>query len=339
MFDSRIRVPIIAGVAMAGLLAACGGGPSRDPGGPLQVVAGFYPLAEAAAAVGGPDVTVTNLTPAGAEAHDLELSPSQVDLVLDADLVVLLGSGFQPALEAGVERREGPTLELLPEAEPGGTRSEEDEGPEEPHDEEGPEEEAHDDDEEKGDDDGKDEHGHDAGKGADPHVWLDPREFAEMAVEIGAALSDLRPEKAAAIRGRASEFAERLGDLHSEFERGLKDCERRTIVTTHAAFGHLAEAYDLQQEAISGLDPSAEPDPERLAELVDHLSESQATTVFVEPLASAAAAEVLTRETGVTTQQLDPLETLTAEKIDSGADYFSVMRANLAALRLGLGCK
>lgn len=300
MCPVRIRVPIIVVAAAVSLLTGCTDtGDSTNTGARLRVVAGFYPLAEAAEQVGGADVSVANLTPAGAEAHDLELSPSQVDLVLDADLVVLLGGGFQPALEAGVESRGGATLQLGPDA----------------------------------------EHGHEEVDGADPHVWLDPREYAEMAVEIGDALSELRPEKGDAIRARASDFAERLQTLHSEFERGLEKCDRRTIVTTHAAFGHLAEAYDLQQEGISGIDPASEPDPERLAELTDLLSESQATTVFVEPLASEAAAEVLAREAGVTTQQLDPLETLTAAHIEKGGDYFSVMRANLAALRLGLGCK
>ena len=56
-----------------------------------SVVAAFYPVAYAAQRVGGDRVDVTNLTPAGAEPHDLELNPDQIDKVLDADLVVDLG--------------------------------------------------------------------------------------------------------------------------------------------------------------------------------------------------------------------------------------------------------
>ena len=58
-------------------------------------------------------VAVTNLTPAGAEPHDLELNPDQIDEVLDAKVVFDLGQGFQPAVEQAAEQRDGPTVQLL----------------------------------------------------------------------------------------------------------------------------------------------------------------------------------------------------------------------------------
>jgi zinc transport system substrate-binding protein len=100
------------GVAGA-LLVACGAGAGgADDGRPL-VVAGFYPLAEAAQRIGGPEVEVVNLTPPGVEPHDLELSPDQVGQLEDADLVLYLGGGFQPAVDEVAARRDGPTLDLL----------------------------------------------------------------------------------------------------------------------------------------------------------------------------------------------------------------------------------
>jgi zinc transport system substrate-binding protein len=107
----------------------------------------------------------------------------------------------------------------------------------------------------------------------------------------------------------------------------------------HAAFGYLAEAYDLDQEAISGLSPEAEPDPQRLAELEELVRSEGVRTVFVESLASSAVGETLATEAGVTTAVLDPLEGLTQAQVDAGDDYLSVMRANLEALRDGLGCR
>jgi zinc transport system substrate-binding protein len=79
-----------------------------------SVVASFYPIAWAAQQVGGTRVAVTNLTPAGAEPHDLELDPDQIDDVLDAAVVFELGHGFQPAVEQAAEQRDGPTVQLLP---------------------------------------------------------------------------------------------------------------------------------------------------------------------------------------------------------------------------------
>src|SRR5438128_5629110 len=90
---------------LALLTAGCGRGrgagtdsPPAGAGRP-QVVANFYPVSEAARRVGGDRIAVTNLTPAGAEPHDLELSPRQVDLIEGAGLVLYLGHGFQPGVE------------------------------------------------------------------------------------------------------------------------------------------------------------------------------------------------------------------------------------------------
>ncbi len=105
----------LLGVFVLSLLAGCGSA-ATDPGSSsaeVSVVAAFYPLAEAAEQVGGDRVEVANLTPSGAEPHDLELTPSQRDAVEDADLVVVLGRGFQPEVEDAAAAREGSTLAVL----------------------------------------------------------------------------------------------------------------------------------------------------------------------------------------------------------------------------------
>src|SRR5215212_2631441 len=97
----RMRVILMASVLSVGLLVvlgACGGGPGAA-GGRTTIVASFYPLAFAAQEIGGPTVSVENLTPPGAEPHDLEVSPSAVADLRSAGLVLLLGRGFQPQLE------------------------------------------------------------------------------------------------------------------------------------------------------------------------------------------------------------------------------------------------
>jgi zinc transport system substrate-binding protein len=104
-------VPILVLAATAVVMTpATAGAGARDP---RQVVASFYPLAFAASQVGGPRVTVTDLTPAGAEPHDLELSPAQIDRLLDADAAVVMGQGFQPAVEKAAGQRDGVTVTIL----------------------------------------------------------------------------------------------------------------------------------------------------------------------------------------------------------------------------------
>jgi zinc transport system substrate-binding protein len=130
----------------------------------------------------------------------------------------------------------------------------------------------------------------------------------------------------------------RLEALDRDLARGLGECERREIVTSHAAFAYLADRYDLEQVPLAGVTPESEPDAREIERLVDEVRRTGATTVFFEPLVSPRLAETVAREAGVRTAVLDPLEGLTPEQEDAGADYFSVMRENLAALRAALGC-
>jgi zinc transport system substrate-binding protein len=293
----------MAGLALAGVLAGCGGDEIEPQGEGRDVVAAFYPLAFAAEQIGGSAVNVVSLTPPGVEPHDLELSPSDVETIRDADVVLYLGGGFQPAVEEAALASTGP-VDLLDGLE---LRQAEDShegevghGDEEPH------------------------------EGGDPHVWLDPLRYAAITERLGRVL---QAEDAAAA------FTARLVELDGDFERGLADCDRRTIVTSHDAFGYLAERYGLEQVAVAGIEPEAEPAPRDLAEVVEHVRESGATTVYVEPLVSPELAETVAREAGIEVATLNPLEGLTAEEVSAGEDYFSVMRSNLAALREGLGCR
>jgi zinc transport system substrate-binding protein len=90
---------IACGLVTAGVAVGCGASGSTSSAGKTSVVAAFYPLAFAAEQVGRARVDVRNLTPAGAEPHDLEVSPRDVAAIRSADLVLLLGHGFQPQLE------------------------------------------------------------------------------------------------------------------------------------------------------------------------------------------------------------------------------------------------
>ena len=274
--------------AAAPAAAGCGGDGTQ---GKDAIVAAFYPLAYAAGQVAGPDAEVMNLTPPGAEPHDLELTPRDVGRVRDARLAVFVGDGFQPAVQHAVEGRKGPSVDVL---------------------------------------DGIDLLRAGDGEGLDPHVWLDPVRYAAIAREIAAALG---------TPAAADGLVARLHSLDREYRRGLAHCERRQIVTSHAAFGYLAARYGLDQVPLVGLQPEAEPGPRDVARLVDDVRATGATTVFAETLASPALADTVAREAGVATAVLDPLEGLTSAEVDAGADYFTVMRTNLAALRRALGCR
>lgn len=265
-------------------------------GGRVEVVASFYPLAEAARRVGGRHVEVVDLTPAGAEPHDLELDADDVDAILDADLALVLGGDFQPAVEDAADDRDGPTLRAL-------------------------------------------RHVDRRARPDDPHIWLDPLRYRTLVAAIAEALADVDPKHADAYRRNAERYERELTALHDEIAAGLASCESRTLVTAHDAFGWLAARYDLEQHGIAGIDPDADPDAERLAELADLAEREGVTTIFTESLVSPRVARTLAREAGgLRTAVLDPLEGLDEQRIEDGDDYVSVMRDNLRALRRGLRC-
>jgi zinc transport system substrate-binding protein len=285
----RLIVILITVLAYGVGLSACGGANDErfGPGSAQEtVVAAFYPLAFAASEIGGASVDVENLTPPGAEPHDLEVSPQDVAEIRDADLVLLLGRGFQPQLEDAAGNADN-VVRLL------------------------------------------DTPSLDVHSNGDPHVWLDPVRYSLMVSRIGQELGK---------QAVAGELKRRLTDLDNEFRVGLAHCERHEIVTSHEAFAYLAERYGLEQVAITGLSPEAEPEPGQLQKIIDLVRADGVTTIFFETLVSPRIAETVARETGATTAVLNPIEGLTAEEAAKGEDYFSLMRENLAALRAGLGC-
>ena len=95
-----MKVKIILTMLIVLAVAGCGSSGKQDAPARERVAAAFYPLAYAAKELAPPGTEVDNLTPPGAEPHDLELTAHDVELVRSADLVLLLGDGFQPQLEA-----------------------------------------------------------------------------------------------------------------------------------------------------------------------------------------------------------------------------------------------
>jgi zinc transport system substrate-binding protein len=164
----------------------------------------------------------------------------------------------------------------------------------------------------------------------DPHVWLDPARYELIARRIG--------DELGAPTSSVERFVAKLKALDREFRRELANCARDDIVTSHEAFGYLAERYGLNQIPITGLSPEAEPSPRDLSRVIGKVRRTHATTVFFETLVSPRIAEAVASETGARTSVLNPIEGLEPAEAKSGQDYFSLMRSNLGALRGALGC-
>ncbi len=290
----------------AALLAACGESSAEDSGG-LSVITSAYPLTYLIQRIGGDLVSLTDLATPGADAHGLELSVKQTMAVQEAALVVQI-PGFQAALDDAISSSGGENaldvstvIDLLPV------------GDDAHHDEEG-DEESHE--------------GHDHGP-TDPHFWHDPTLMATLGDAIAERLAALSPENAETFTSAAETLRAELVELDAELaEKYGAAPGERPFITSHTAYSYLARRYDLHQIGISGVDPEAEPSPQRLLALEEVVKEEGVTTIFFESTASPKVAQTLADNLGITSEELHNLETQESD----GSDYPAVMRENCTAL-------
>ncbi len=290
----RTGIAVVMAVGVL-LLAGCGGEETPASGGDnaTQVVASHYPVEFLVDRVGGDLVEVETLTAPGAEPHDLELSPQQVAGVQQASAVFYLG-GFQPAVDDAVPEADGTVVDLT---------------------------------------EGLALRDSDEGEGKDPHVWLDPVLMSQMAVTVADTLSAADPGNRSTYEENAQALEAELAELNDQWSAGTSQCEIRTMVVSHEAFGYMADQYGFAQKGISGLSPETEPSAQAIAELTRFVQDNGITTIYTETLVDPAVADTIAAEAGVETATLDPLEGPPAT-----GDYISAMRENLATLEAGQSC-
>jgi zinc transport system substrate-binding protein len=308
VMKSRSTLTILACTALlSGVVSGCSS-PAHTAGAGVDVVASFYPLQFAVQQVGKNLVSSTSLTKPGGEPHDLELTPRDVTSVAQADLVVF-EKGMAPAVDAAVSNEgQGHALDVAAEAHLDLTYTPIEGGVPNAG----------------------------AAGTTDPHFWLDPIRYGQVAQGIADRLAKLDPKHRADYEKNAAAFRAKLSALDQEFRTGLASCARKDIVTSHNAFGYLARRYHLTQVGIAGLSPDAEPNPGQLARVSEYVKAHGVSTIYTETLVSPAIADTVARETGSRVAVLDPIEGLTSAS--AGHDYFEVMRSNLRALRAGQGC-
>ena len=313
------------------------------PGKTLTVSTSFYPIQYLAEAIGGKLVKVSTVTPSNVEPHDFELSGKETAELGKADIIAYV-PGFQPSLDKAVkEVGSGPTVVDL--SKPANLVHHE--GVEEEH-EHG----------EEATDGGSatasaaataqaseaehDEHGHDehaeGGEGhdgdLDPHFWLDPDRMVKVAEALEASFAKIDPANANDYKAGLDKLKTALTGVDNQYKQGLSSCQHKTFITSHAAFGYMAERYGLTQASISGIDPETEPSPAEMANIKSVVEKTGVKTIFTEELVSDAPAKAIAAETDAKTSVLSPLES----KPERG-DYTDAMTSNLERLRSAMVCK
>lgn len=255
------------------LLAACGGDGGDAEGRPPAQVKAITTLAvfeDMVGEIGGDRVEVSSLLPSGADPHTYEPVPRDVRLVSEADVLFVNGLGLEEGILKVIEPNlpsDVPMIELAEEAAEAGVALRQLGESEEPQ---------------------EAEHAH---EGADPHVWLSVDNVREYARVISAALSQVDPEGAAQYEENYRSYLTRLDEL-DEYVRDKASGvppDQRNIVSTHDAFGYLADYIGFEVAGVVALSPGQEPSASDVAELQDRIKEAGVAAVFEEPQLGAEA--------------------------------------------------
>lgn len=272
----------------------------------LTVSASYYPLYEFTKQVGGDKVSVTNMTPAGADSHDYEPSARDIAQAQDADVFVYNGAGFESWADGFLADYHGQIVK----ASQGVDLLNADHA------------DHHED---------EDVHAEESG---DPHFWLDPQYAQQIVNNIRDGLIAADPANADYYTQNASNYTQQLAQLDQEFTNSLQGCKQNTIVSSHNAFSYIAKRYGFEIKAIAGQSHDEEPSAAELAEIADFVREKDIKFIFTEQLEAGNLTDTIAHETSAQTLALDPIEGLA----DESQNYVKIQQQNIQNLRSGLAC-
>jgi len=231
--------------------------------GPLPVVASFSILADIVRQVGGAAVSVTSLVPPDGDAHTYEPKPSDLRALASAKLLAVNGLGLEGWMDRLVSSA-GYRGALVTASDGVAVRrlnaSE-----------------------------------------VDPHAWQDPRDGAIYARNLADALAAADPAQAEALLAAGREYAGKIMQTDAWIEATLSaiPAERRTIVTSHDAFGYYGARYGVTVLAAQGIDDAGEPSARDIARLADQIRRTGVRAVFLENMTNPDLIRALARDAGV----------------------------------------
>ncbi len=284
----------------------------------LPVVASFSILGDIVAEVGGDRVAVSTLVGPDGDAHVYEPTPADAQTVAAAKVVFVNGLEFEGWLDRLIEASEykGPVVVATTGIEPREMA-----------------EEGHEEGEAKVEGEA-DDHGH---GGMDPHAWQSLANAKLYVANIEAGLIAADPEGAATYAANAAAYLTEIDAAEAEILTAIAalPADRRSVVTSHDAFGYFAAAYGMTFHAPEGLSTEAEPSAADVANLITQMKAEAIPAVFMENITDSRLLEQITAETGASVGG-----TLFSDAL-SGPDgpastYLNMMRHNIATLTAAL---
>lgn len=290
---------------------------------PLKVVASFSIIGDFAQNVGGDRIALTTLVGPDGDAHVYEPKPADAVVMAGADVVLVNGLHFEGFLKRLVEASatKAVVVELTKGVETLATTEEEHEG-EEAHEAEGHEGEAH-----------TAEAGHDHGA-IDPHAFQSVANAKIYVKNIADAFCAADAAGCDAYKANAAAYTGKLDALETEVKDAVAaiPADKRTVITSHDAFGYFQHAYGLTFLAPEGVSTDSEASAADVAKLIEQIRHDKASAIFVENITNQRLVEQIASETDLKiggTLYSDAL----SDADGPAATYIDMMRNNIGVIK------
>jgi zinc transport system substrate-binding protein len=270
----------------------------------LKVLATFYPLYDFAQNIGGDKIEASILVPETVDVHDFEPTPSSIQLVAYADVLIYNGAGLETWISEIVSAADNPNLvlvdssqgvQLLPVSSEFQRNNET----------------------------------------ADPHIWLDPVLAKQQVSNILQGLIQADPTDSQYFTQNAQAYQAKLEALNSNAITATSNVATRYFVTFHEAFGYFAKQYNLTQIPIAG--PfQEEPTPSDIQNVISAIHQYHLLYVGYESLENPTIPQSISSQTNATLIQMNPIEGLTAEEKAAGDNYITLMQQVIQSIGLAL---
>lgn len=277
MFSRRSVLQFVLFAALGGVWVS----PSLADG-PVKAVASFSILGDMVREVGGDRVQVTTLVGPDGDAHVYQPTPADAKSVAAAKIVFVNGLGFEGWMDRLIKSAsfKGPVVVATKGVKPL-TMAEED-GHGHDHDKHGKAEKEH-------------EHGE-----IDPHAWQSLKNGEVYVRNIAEGLIAVDSAGAATYRANAERYLAAIAALDREVRGAIAKlpADRRTVVTSHDAFGYFAEAYGLTFLSPEGMSTESEASAKDVAALIKQIRAEKIPAVFMENISDPRLIEQIRKETG-----------------------------------------
>jgi zinc transport system substrate-binding protein len=298
-----VSVVVIAAVAISAYALISAEQPQPQARG-LTILATFYPLYDFASNVAGDRANVSILVPGTVDVHNFEPTPSDIEKVATADILIINGAGLEPWVPRLLAAIDRPSLRVVDtswgvDLLPVPTEFQR------------------------------------QGRTIDPHIWLDPTRARRQVENIAEALMEADPGNAAYYRSNADAYEAKLNALDAQIVSEIRTVKTRYFVTFHEAFAYLASRYNLTQIPIQG--PfQEEPTPSDIQSVVSAIRQYRLRYVGYESLENPAIPEAVSVQTNATLILMDPIEGLTPADLAAGKDYIALMRDDAENIMVAL---